>query len=98
MLVKPAQNVIVELTFRQTPPKDPNAKAESKAVQRSIYAGWTGMQSKRRLAPVVARDGVSNRSALGVREREVSLVEIDTSFAKTLGLVEGQQVCSSTPQ
>lgn len=48
------------------------------------------MPSKRKLAPVVSRDGInSNTSA---REQEISSIEIDTTFARVLGLTEGQKV------
>jgi peroxin-1 len=45
------------------------------------------MPSKRKLAPIVDRDGISNG-----RDREVSSVEIDATLAATLGLSEGQKV------
>ena len=54
------------------------------------------MQSKRRLAPIVNRDGISGtRGNPSGREQEVSLVEIDAAFARTLGLSEGQKVTAS---
>lgn len=45
------------------------------------------MPSKRKLVPIVDRDGISNG-----RDREVSSVEIDATLAATLGLSEGQKV------
>jgi peroxin-1 len=61
---------------------------------RTIFVGWTGMQSQRRLAPVVGSDGISGSrgSSIG-REQDISLVEIDSKFARLAGLVEGQKVC-----
>jgi peroxin-1 len=54
------------------------------------------MQSKRRLAPIVNRDGISGtRGNPSGREQEVPLVEIDAAFARTLGLSEGQKVTAS---
>ncbi|PCG96519.1 ATPase, AAA-type, core [Penicillium occitanis (nom. inval.)] len=77
-----AQNVIVELQYRPS-----NSQS---TTQKSAYLGWTGMPSKRKLAPVVSRDGInSNTSA---REQEISSIEIDTTFARVLGLTEGQKV------
>lgn len=58
--------------------------------QKSAYLGWTGMPSKRKLAPVVNRDGIHSNAS--VREQEVSTIEIDTTFARVLGLAEGQKV------
>lgn len=47
------------------------------------------MPSKPRLAPVTSRDGYSNSRS---KEQDISTVEIDTAFAKTLGLSDGQKV------
>lgn len=47
------------------------------------------MPSKRKLAPVVNRDGISNSYS---REQEVSTVELDTTFGRLLGLADGQKV------
>jgi peroxin-1 len=48
------------------------------------------MPSKRKLAPVVGRDGISSGSS--AREQDVSTVELDTTFGRVLGLSEGQRV------
>ncbi|KAF2405644.1 AAA-domain-containing protein [Trichodelitschia bisporula] len=72
-----AQNVVVELSYRDKTPK-------------SVFLGWTGMQSKRRLVPVVSRDGIAG--VRGNREQEVPLVEMDTAFARLLGITDGQKV------
>ncbi|KAJ2903820.1 Peroxisome biosynthesis protein pex1 [Zalerion maritima] len=80
----PAQNVIVELSF-----KDPKA-TEKEASQRSVYLGWTGLPSKRKVAPIVGRDGI--RSGASGREQEIAVVELDTTLARTLGLTDGLKV------
>ncbi|KAK1148678.1 Peroxisome biosynthesis protein pex1 [Aspergillus melleus] len=80
-----AQNVIVELQYRPT-----TARANGNSAQRSCYLGWTGMPSKRKLAPVVGRDGIS--SGPSAREQDVATVELDTTFSRVLGLAEGQKV------
>ncbi|OKL60887.1 hypothetical protein UA08_03872 [Talaromyces atroroseus] len=77
-----AQNVIVELQYRSS-----NSQS---AAQRSSYLGWTGMPSKRKLAPVVSRDGINSNSS--AREQEIPIIEIDTTFGRVLGLNEGQKV------
>lgn len=51
------------------------------------------MPSKRKLAPVVGRDGINNSTAS--REQEASTVELDTTFGRVLGLAEGQRVSSN---
>ena len=53
------------------------------------------MPSKRKLAPVVGRDGINRGSA---REQEVSTVELDTTFGRVLGLAEGQPVRQSSSE
>ncbi|KAJ8127149.1 hypothetical protein O1611_g6489 [Lasiodiplodia mahajangana] len=83
----PAQNVVVELEYRVAPTSDGSSQPNSSSNQRSVYVGWTGMQSKRKLVPIVDRDGIGNG-----RDREVSSVEIDATLAATLGLSEGQKV------
>ena len=87
-----AQNVVVELSFRG--PAGPNADPKQKAqgVPRSVYMGWTGMQSQTRLAPVVGREGIAG--SRGVRqEQDVPTVEVDSTFARLVGLSEGVKVC-----
>ncbi|KAI0486480.1 AAA-domain-containing protein [Xylaria cf. heliscus] len=82
-----AQNVVVELNYRPTPTSDGSGQPNSASNHRSIYVGWTGVQSKRKLVPIVDRDGISSG-----RDREVSSVEIDATLAATLGLFDGQKV------
>ncbi|RDW90686.1 AAA family ATPase peroxin 1 [Aspergillus mulundensis] len=80
-----AQNVIVELQFRPT-----GRASNGNPTPRSCYLGWTGMPSKRRIAPVVGRDGINNPSS--TREQDAATVELDTTFGRVLGLSEGQRV------
>ncbi|SPQ18597.1 6b8fd67b-b82d-4e4f-942b-31c98d4d425c [Thermothielavioides terrestris] len=89
----PAQNVVVELNYRvPAAPGAPNGP-EPAASTKSVYVGWTGMPSKRRLAPIVGRDGIS--ASRGARDQEVPLVEMDATFAATLGLKDGQKVTAT---
>ncbi|KAF1815403.1 AAA-domain-containing protein, partial [Eremomyces bilateralis CBS 781.70] len=81
-----AQNVVVEISYRE--PSPTGSSQTSGSTPRSIFVGWTGMQSKRKVAPVVGRDGL----ARGSREQDVSVVEIDTTFARLLGLHNLQKV------
>jgi len=54
------------------------------------------MPSKRRLSPIVSKDGISGtRGSTSTREQEVFLVEIDATFARTLGLSDGQKVTAN---
>ncbi|KOS19487.1 Peroxisome biosynthesis protein PAS1 [Escovopsis weberi] len=88
---QPAQNVIVELSFRP-PPSSPQAAAGLK--EQSVFVGWTGMPSKRKAAQLVGRDSLtSSRSSM--RDQEVQLVEIDAVFANSLGLADGQKVMAT---
>ncbi|KAE8828991.1 hypothetical protein PTNB73_05878 [Pyrenophora teres f. teres] len=83
-----AQNVVVQLSYRQPPP--PGASENRNAAQKSVFVGWTGMQSKRRIAPVVGRDGL--RGSPAVSQQDVPAVEVDATFARLIGLDEGQKV------
>lgn len=54
------------------------------------------MPSKRKVAPLVGRDGINGtRGAPSVRDQEVASVEIDSTLASTLGLLDGQKVTAS---
>ena len=88
---QPAQNVVVELNYRL--PASSGANGSGAAATKSIYVGWTGMPSKRRLAPIVGRDGISG--ARGGRDQEVPLVELDATLAATVGLSDGQKVTAT---
>src|ERR1700761_1657617 len=87
-----AQDVIVELTFRQT--LAPSSESEKPiSTPGSVYVGWTGMQSKRKVAPVVGRDGmIGTRSGAGRGDQDIPIVEVDPIFARLLSLSEGQKV------
>ncbi|KAF2743967.1 AAA-domain-containing protein [Sporormia fimetaria CBS 119925] len=86
-----AQNVVVELSYRQSPPA--GADAKNSTPPKSVFVGWTGMQSKRRIAPVVSRDGLAGaRGAPPARDQDVQCVEVDATFARLIGLSEGQKV------
>ncbi|KAK3329750.1 P-loop containing nucleoside triphosphate hydrolase protein [Apodospora peruviana] len=87
----PAQNVIVELNYRA--PAAPGSGASSSS--KSIYVGWTGMPSKRRVTPIVSRDGINGTRSSSSRDQEVPLVEIDATLAAAVGLQDGQKVVAS---
>ncbi|KAK3989143.1 putative PEX1 peroxisomal biogenesis factor 1 [Cladorrhinum sp. PSN332] len=90
----PAQNVIVELSYRvPSPPGSNGSGAPNAPTTKSIYLGWTGMPSKRKIAPLVSRDGING--SRGVRDQEVSSVEVDATLAASLGLKDGQKVMVS---
>ncbi|KKA29430.1 hypothetical protein TD95_002684 [Thielaviopsis punctulata] len=83
----PAQNAVVELNFRPT-------NATHASATRSVYLGWTGMSSKRKMASLVGRDAYSG-SRGSARDSEVAVVEIDSVLATKLGLHEGQKVMAT---
>ncbi|KAI1384926.1 AAA-domain-containing protein [Hypoxylon trugodes] len=88
----PAQNVIVELNYRLPSPTNGSSQTNgSSPSERSIYVGWTGMPSKRKIAPIVDRDGISGTRGSG-KDQEVPSVEIDATLAATLGVPDGQKV------
>ncbi|KAF1929553.1 AAA-domain-containing protein [Didymella exigua CBS 183.55] len=84
-----AQNVVVELSYRQPPPSGAS-DARSASPPKSVFVGWTGMQSKRRLAAVV--DGTGLRNSPAASQQDVAAVEVDAAFARLIGLDEGQKV------
>jgi len=90
-----AQNVVVELSYRQ--PAVPGAgdlKSKSGAVSKSVFLGWTGMQSQSKLAPIVGREGIAGggRGSSGRQEQEIAAVEVDATFGRLLGLSDGMKV------
>jgi peroxin-1 len=93
------QNVVVEIAYKSpaaagggdAAAKGKAASASATTTTQSVYFGWTGMQSKAKLAPVVGKDGI--RSGTGRHEQEVAVVEVDATFARLLGLGEGVKVC-----
>ena len=90
-----AQNVIVELTYRVSPPSSSDAKRRASGASKSVFMGWTGMQSQAKVAPIMGRDGLASARAGGRQEQEVPTVEVDTTFGRLLGLVEGMKVSIS---
>ena len=88
-----AQNVVVELTFRQQPQQPVDPKQKSAHPQKSVFLGWTGLQSRARLTPIVGRDGIANTGRHGGKaEQDVPTVEMDAAYARLLGLAEGMKV------
>ena len=88
-----AQNVVVELSYRQPAPPSSDPKQKPASISKSVYMGWTGMQSQAKLAPIVGRDGIAGgRGSSGRQEQEVSVVEVDATFGRLLGLSEGMKV------
>ena len=72
-----AQNVVVELNWRQA-----SDKKDGKSIPRSVYVGWTGMMSKRKSAQPTTAGG-----------KDPNVLEIDSTFAKLIGFSEGFKVC-----
>ncbi|RPA97994.1 AAA-domain-containing protein [Choiromyces venosus 120613-1] len=70
----PAQNVIVELSFRASV-----GGGSTATTTKSAYAGWTGMQSKR-------------KPTAGSGRSEEAMVEMDPAFARNVGFSEGSKV------
>ncbi|KAK2038376.1 ATPase [Colletotrichum somersetense] len=88
----PAQNVVVELCYRPSA----SVSGSGASQQRSIFVGWTGMPSKRKVAPIVGREGINGgRGGTSSRDQEITLVELDATLAKTLGITDGQKITVS---
>lgn len=80
------QNVVAELTYTQAPSGSGDDKGNVVKSQKSVYLGWTGMRSQTRMGSLVLRE----RS--GRQDQEVPSVEIDSTYAKLLGISEGMKV------
>lgn len=79
------QNVVVELQYKESISTVQVAKRPNAASQRSVYVGWTGMASTAKSTSIADRNG---RKA----KEEISVVEIDATFGRMLGLMDGQKV------
>ncbi|KAF2666020.1 AAA-domain-containing protein [Microthyrium microscopicum] len=86
-----AQDVVVELSFRPPPPPG----TTDRPAARSVFVGWTGMPAKRKLAPVVSRDGLAGSRGNALRETDVATVEVDPVFARLVGLTDGVRLSVS---
>lgn len=80
----PVQNVVVELQYRSQ--VSVSGTVSSTPVARTAFAGWTGMPSRARPTSLLNQERTRNS-----RETETQTVELDAAFAKTIGIVEGQQ-------
>ena len=89
-----AQNVVVELSYRQPSLPNSESKPKQSSTTKSVYLGWTGMQAQPKLAPMIGRDGIAGgRGGGGRQEQDVSVVEVDATFGRLLGLSDGMKVC-----
>lgn len=80
------QNVVVELSFRRNEAQATDGRAKGPGEQQLIFLGWTGMRSQTRMGSLVRRDGT------GRQDSEIPTVEIDSTYARLLGLSEGTKV------
>ena len=86
------QDVIIEVQYKETasPALALNAAKPNTSALRSVYVGWTGMASATKAGPTIEKSRKRGRDDAG-------LVEIDATFGRMLGLVDGQKVvgCSA---
>lgn len=78
------QNVVVELQYKESSSAQVLKRSNS-APQRSVYVGWTGMASNTKASSITDRTGRRPKE-------EVGIVEIDATFGRVLGLIDGQKV------
>ncbi|KAF8533733.1 P-loop containing nucleoside triphosphate hydrolase protein [Trichophaea hybrida] len=71
----PAQNVVVEISFRGS------TIGSASSVQRTAFAGWTGMQSKRKPT-----------AGTPLRSGDDAVIEMDPALARNIGVTEGTKV------
>ena len=84
---KAAQNVVIEIQY-QAPTSSTN-QHHLKGSDQSFYVGWTGLPSQQGSRALGRRNGSKGSS---IREQDSGVVEIDSTFARMIGLVEGQKV------
>lgn len=90
-----AQNVIVELIYvPQTSSATPDASSDAKKP-KSVFTGWTGMQSQTKAGTLLGREGMS-RSERGEGARDVPTIELDATFGRLLNLSSGTKVSART--
>ena len=88
-----AQNVVVELNYRvPAPSSQQDSKQKAAGASKTVFLGWTGMQSQPKLAPVVGREGIAGGRGGGRQEQDVPTVEVDATFGRLLGLGDGMKV------
>lgn len=90
-----AQNVVVELSYRTPAPQSSqDPKQKQAGILKSVFLGWTGMQSQSKPTSIVGRDGIaaSARGEGGVGKRDIDTVEVDATFGRLIGLNEGMKV------
>lgn len=91
MYIQLVQNVVVEILYRS--PKQTTTAKNGKNTeilgQRSIFVGWTGMPSQRRLGRGMGNGGGRLASSNFV---ETATVEIDATFGRLMGLADKQKV------
>lgn len=77
------QNVVVEVQFKQNTLPAVDGKDKPSTATKSVFLGWTGMQSQtRRSLPSIS----------GRTREESPVVEIDTTFGRLVGLSDGAKV------
>ncbi|KAF3187785.1 Peroxisome biosynthesis protein pex1 [Orbilia oligospora] len=85
----PAQNVVVELSWRVKAPPQAGPLTGPATITRQAFAGWTGMPSKRQpLQPQGAGSFPGSQRSNSLE----GCVEIDSAFARNVGLTEGSKV------
>ncbi|KAL9122879.1 MAG: hypothetical protein Q9187_000568 [Circinaria calcarea] len=82
-----AQNVVIEI--QSCAPASLAREHYPKSSDQSTYVGWTGMPSHPGLKAPGRRNGPKGSST---REQDSGVVEIDSTFARMIGLVEGQKL------
>lgn len=77
------QNVVVEVQFKQNTLPAVGGKEKPNTATKSVFLGWTGMQSQTR----------RSLTSISGRSREESpVVEVDATFGRLVGLNEGAKV------
>ncbi|MCJ1251584.1 Peroxisome biosynthesis protein pex1 [Trapelia coarctata] len=79
------QNVVVEIQYRSVAASAKGTNPQ--LVHQSIYVGWTGMASQRRLLSTVVR----GTARTAPKEPDPGVVELDAAFGRMIGFADGQK-------
>ena len=79
--------MVIEIQYRA--PASSAKEHYLKGSEQSYYVGWTGMPSQQGSQALGRRNSSKGSS---IREQDPGVVEIDSIFARMIGLVQGQKV------
>lgn len=74
------QDCVIDIAWNAPPDKK-----DGKPKRKSVFAGWSGLPSRKKEAALNSR---------GQPGKDVQLLEMDSAFARINGIQDGQKVCA----